>query len=110
MIDDGRSQTVSDALLRQVLIILERIEKQEMLARLGLSDDDDPLSRQAKELSAMGEISLAAQEMIYNHQKMKIPSCYALDKNNPQIMLVMALIYLCKSAERKLPRFKACCK
>ena len=48
MIDDGRSQTVSDALLRQVLIILERIEKQEMLARLGLSDDDDPLSRQAK--------------------------------------------------------------
>jgi len=69
MIDDGRSQTVSDALLRQVLIILERIEKQEMLARLGLSDDDDPLSRQAKELSAMGEISLTAQEMIYNHAR-----------------------------------------
>ena len=70
MIDDGRSQTVSDALLRQVLIILERIEKQEALARLGLSDnDDDPLSRQAKELSAMGEISLSAQEMIYNHAR-----------------------------------------
>ena len=69
MIDDGRSQTVSDALLRQVLLILERIEKQEALARLGLLDEDDPLSRQAKELSAMGEISLAAQEMIYNHAR-----------------------------------------